>query len=269
MRQWQLIVERTPHNGACNMAIDETLLESVSSKARLPTLRLYSWDPFCLSLGYGQTSADVDWEQLRARGWDVVRRPTGGKAILHGDELTYSLTLPLDDEIAQGDIIESYRRISRGLMEALMILGLTPQSEKASPRGARTGPVCFEVPSHYEVTVHGRKLIGSAQVRRRAGLLQHGTLPLSGDITRICDVLPYESDEARDAARSHVRTRATTLEAALGRSVSYEEATSAVIVGFERAFDVAFSEGVLTDEELAAMAARAETYLDPTWTNKR
>jgi lipoate-protein ligase A len=269
MRQWQLIIERTPQNGACNMAIDETLLESVSNKARRPTLRLYRWDPFCLSLGYGQTSADVDWERLNARGWQVVRRPTGGKAILHGDELTYSLTLPLDDDVAQGDIVESYRRISQGLIEALSLLGLAPQSERARPRGERTGPVCFEVPSHYEITVGGRKLIGSAQVRRRAGLLQHGTLPLMGDITRICEALPYASDAAREAAREQVRARATTLEAALGWRVSYDEAARAFVAGFERAFEVTFEESALTHEERALAEARAASYRDPSWTNKR
>lgn len=269
MRQWHLIVEGTPTTGARNMAIDETLLERASEKLRLPTLRIYAWEPFCLSLGYGQSVADVDLERLQAHGWHLVRRPTGGKAILHGDELTYSLTLPLDDELARGDIIESYRRISRGLMEALHQLGLSPHSERAAANGEMRGPVCFEVPSHYEITVGGRKLIGSAQVRRRSGLLQHGTLPLYGDIARICEALRFADEDAREAARQHVRARATTLEAALGHRVTYEQVAQAVVAGFERAFDIVWQDGALSPDEAAEAEQRARAYQAPEWTNKR
>ena len=269
MRQWQLIVEQIPQTGAYNMAVDETLLEQVAAGARPPTLRLYRWHPFCLSLGYGQAAADVDQVRLAARGWDLVRRPTGGKAILHGDEVTYSVALPLEDELARGDVLESYRRLSEGLMAALVLLGLTPVSEKAHAQTSARGPVCFEVPSHYEITVHGRKLIGSAQVRRRAGLLQHGTLPLYGDIASICEVLPYESEVERDAARVHVRARAATLQDVLGRRVDEQEAMAALAAGFEQTFSITFTEGELTAEEQAQVEKRARTYLDAEWTHKR
>nr|MCU0476915.1 hypothetical protein [Anaerolineae bacterium] len=116
--------------------------------------------------GFSQSHADADLVRLAAHGWGWVRRPTGGKAILHTDELTYSLSLPADHPLAAQSIVESYREISRALMHALTVLGAATHSERRpadSPKAS--GAVCFEVPSHYEITVEGRKLVGSAQVR--------------------------------------------------------------------------------------------------------
>ena len=201
MRQLRLVRDSDFRDGASNMAADCAILEAVAAKTQLPTLRLYGWDPFCLSIGYGQRVSDVDMPALAARGWQLVRRPTGGKAILHGDELTYSLCLPLDDPLAAGSVVDSYRAISCGLSLALLELGLPVRSEKQSisHSGRLTGPVCFELSSHYEVTVDGRKLVGSAQMRRKRGILQHGTIPLVGDVARICDVLtpmPHATGDA-------------------------------------------------------------------------
>src|SRR5690606_4447389 len=118
--------------------------------------------------------------------------------ILHTDELTYSIALPEDHPIADRGIIESYQRISRALMQALATLGAPVESSRRDEMPKTPGPVCFEVPSHYEITFGERKLIGSAQMRRRGGMLQHGTLPLSGDVSRICDVLVYADEDERE-----------------------------------------------------------------------
>src|SRR5690242_13278 len=106
MRQWRLIVD-SPMVGAYNMAVDEAIMLSVSDGKSLPTLRLYDWSPLCLSLGYGQRLRDADLYRIDTAGWQIVRRPTGGKAILHGNELTYSVAIPKDHELAQGDVVES------------------------------------------------------------------------------------------------------------------------------------------------------------------
>jgi lipoyl(octanoyl) transferase len=269
MRQWRLIYDY-PASGAENMAVDEAILAAVGEQQALPTLRLYRWEPFCLSMGYGQRFSEVDVNRLEHLGWDLVRRPTGGKAILHGDELTYSVALPGDDELAQGDVVESYRRISQALMIALRLIGLEPQSEVQEKGTQGQGPVCFEVPSHYEITAGGKKLIGSAQVRRRNGILQHGTLPLYGDITRICECLHYEDELQREQARQKVRERATTLEAALGQRREYDEVAQAMIEGFARAFDVEFNQSELTAfENQQAEQFLYQVYATPEWTAKR
>src|ERR1700694_1282876 len=116
---WRVLNGRpiaTPLNGALNMAIDEAILKAVGEATAPPTLRLYAWQPACLSLGYAQPGTDVDRARLAERGWDVVRRLTGGRAILHTDELTYSVAFPLDHRLAAGGIIDSYRRLSAALL---------------------------------------------------------------------------------------------------------------------------------------------------------
>src|SRR5690606_19842482 len=119
--------------------------------------------------------ADVDIERLRSRGWGVVRRLTGGRAILHVDELTYSVAVPVSDPRVTGGVVESYRKLSQGLMAGLETLGAAVQSDKAEDEAHRfKGPVCFEVPSDYEITVNGKKLSGHGQTaeleRRRAAV---------------------------------------------------------------------------------------------------
>ncbi|MCC6895575.1 MAG: lipoate--protein ligase family protein [Anaerolineae bacterium] len=270
MRQWRLIYDN-PANGAWNMAVDEAIMESVGAGNSPPTLRLYAWLPSCLSLGYGQRVADVDFARTDYYGWDVVRRPTGGRAILHADELTYSLSLPVDDDLAAGTVVESYQRISAALVTGLIRLGAAPQADKRAER-IESGPVCFETPSHYEITLNERKLIGSAQLRRRGAVLQHGSLPLWGDIARICEGLVFPDDTGRESAIHHVRQRAITLEESLGYAVTWEDAAVALVNGFAHTYAVDFSayHAALTDDEYnRAVQLMTEVYATSDWTHRR
>ncbi|HET7009562.1 MAG TPA: lipoate--protein ligase family protein [Anaerolineales bacterium] len=233
---WRLVYS-SPASGRENMAADEALLEAVTQRVAAPTLRFYAWDPPCLSLGRAQPLAQVDLVRLEAEGWDWVRRPTGGRAILHTDELTYAVAGPIDEPDLAGGVLDSYRRLSAGLVRGLELLGIQPDppAETHVDDAGRQQPVCFEVPSAYEITVGGRKLIGSAQVRRRGGVLQHGTLPLGGDLTRICRVLRYPDELARRAAADRLSAHAVTLEELLGRRVGWQEAATALAKGFDEA----------------------------------
>ena len=272
MRQMRALLDCDFRDGASNMAIDCAILEAVASGDQLPTLRLYGWQPFCLSLGYGQRTRDADLDALADRGWDLVRRPTGGKAILHGDELTYSLCLPQNHPLACADVVESYRRISAGLLRALALLGLDPAAEReaSSIRPAAAGPVCFELPSHYEISVGGRKLIGSAQMRRKGGLLQHGTIPLVGDLARICDVLRFASDAIRAQQKARLRERAATLAEVSGATVPWANLATAIQRGFSHAFDLVFESGQLSAAETErADEMKRERFGNPDWTRKR
>lgn len=269
MRQWRLIYD-TPMNGAANMAVDEAIMRTVATGNQPPTLRLYAWEPFCLSLGYGQSVDDVDVAGVSRHEWDVVRRPTGGRAILHGDELTYSISLSEDHPLAAGGIVETYLRLSKALLLSMQKLGLgvtaDPEGDTASPKGA----VCFEVPSKYEITVGGKKLIGSAQLRRAGGVLQHGTVPLYGDIARICDALAYDTEAERDAAKIAVRQRAATLESAGLSNMTWQRTARVIAESFSQVLDVVWDERGLSDDELTLADTLYKTvYTSDDWTRKR
>lgn len=272
MRQIRALRDCRFSDGASNMALDCAILEAVAAGDQPPTLRLYGWAPFCLSLGYGQRIGDFDHDALEKRGWDLLRRPTGGKAILHGDELTYSLSLPPNHPLADVDVVESYRRISAGLLRALESLGLSAvaQHQGEDARPAEAGPVCFEMPSHYEISFGGRKLIGSAQLRRKGALLQHGTLPLFGDVARICDTLRFDSAKERAERKAKVRERAVTLAQAAGKTVNWSTAAEAIEAGFASAFGLELARDALSPAETArADELRRERFGNPAWTNKR
>lgn len=259
-------------DGATNMAIDEAILLAVAAGRAPATLRCYGWEPPCLSLGQAQPAGAVDRARLAERGWDLVRRPTGGRAILHADELTYSIIAPYADEPrVQGDVPESYQRLSRGLLAALHLLGLRPERAQPVRGGDRgdPGPACFDGPAQYEITFGGFKLVGSAQMRRSGVVLQHGTLPLGGDITRIAQGFAVENEGQRRAIAARLGFRATTLSRALGRAVTFEEAAEALARGCAEALNLTLVPGALTAEERAAAARlRAEKYASETWTAK-
>lgn len=252
------------------MAVDEAIAEAVAAGESPATLRFYAWEPACLSLGYTQPVTDVDFERLHAHGWDVVRRQTGGRAILHIDELTYSVVAPLDEPRVHGGIIDSYRRLSAGLMAGLLHLGAGARAEKGAEEAhGFKGAVCFVVPSDYEITVEGRKLLGSAQSRRNGVVLQHGALPLSGDLGRICEALYFDSEEEREEARDQVRTRAVTLEAALGDEIGMARVVGALMAGFCEALNLQLEEGELTPQEAArAEDLRITKYASDEWTRR-
>src|SRR5512139_4097803 len=221
MDTWRLLIT-PPAHGAWNMALDEAILEHIGRGESGPTLRLYAWDPPCLSLGHAQPFADVDRARLQERGWEVVRRLTGGRAILHTDEITYSVIAPNDEPRVAGTVLESYNRLARALLLAVKELDLPVEIKEGKvDHQAVPNPVCFEVPSTYEITVNGKKLIGSAQARKKEGVLQHGSLPLVGDLTRICQALVFENESERDSASARLLERATTLESALGKQVGW------------------------------------------------
>lgn len=266
---WRLLLS-PPAQGSWNMAVDEAILEGVIQGSSLPTLRLFAWQPACLSLGYAQSANEVDLQALQAEGWGIVRRPTGGRAILHIDEITYSVIAPISDPRMAGGVLESYQRISRALLLALQYLDVPAVSQKeysASPTAGVKGPVCFEVPSNYEITVEGKKLIGSAQARRKEGVLQHGSLPLYGDITRITRALVYPDETTRRQAAERVSTRALTVETAIGRAIPWETAAEAFISAFTTALNLSLVQADLSETELAsARTLEAEKYAHPDWT---
>jgi lipoate-protein ligase A len=268
--QWRLILTE-PASGDWNMAVDETLLEAVGRGESLPTLRLYAWQPACLSIGYAQAIHDVDRTALERAGWDLVRRPTGGRAILHTDECTYAVIAPLHDPRIAGRVLTSYSRIAQALLQAVQQLGLPAHADEEYPLsspGVPHGPVCFETPSSYEITIDGKKLIGSAQARRKDAILQHGTFPLSGDLTRITRVLKFPNAAERNQAAEHLLEQAATAEI-LGQPVTWNRAASAIIQAFCRVLDVQFQIQALSRlEQRRVTEWMVQKYASAAWTER-
>lgn len=270
MNNYRLLMNN-PVDGAWNMAVDEAILDAVCNGEVLPTLRLYAWEPACLSLGYSQSIQDVDEQRLRERNWGLVRRMTGGRAILHADELTYALIASTDEDLVAGSLLESYNRIALGLLKSLENLDLSVEINSHQP-GLNTnaaGPVCFEIPSAYEITYHGKKLIGSAQARRKQGVLQHGSLPLHGDLGRITQVLKFGGEDERRKANERLLMRATNIETISGRKMEWDTAARAFVDAFTSELGLSLYEDVLSEKEVNRANELVEIkYSQTDWTGR-
>jgi lipoate-protein ligase A len=261
--RWRLVIS-PPLDGATNMALDHALARAAGSGVAPPTLRLYRWNPECLSLGYFQPWAEADTAACAAAGVDLVRRPTGGRAILHADELTYSLAAPADYPGLAGRILDSYRAISAVLLAGLARLGVAAEWAASAAAGDKSA-ACFDTPGDYEITAAGRKLIGSAQTRTGGAILQHGSLLLGADVARLHSLLHLPG-----IAASELAGRMIALDEAAGRRIAFDEAAAAIAGAFEREWGVAFEPGQPSDAEWQATAElRAARYANPAWTRRR
>lgn len=272
---WRLIIEEEPRSGAANMAVDQAIAQACAQGDSPPTLRFYRWQPPAVSLGRHQPLAEIDQGIVAELGYEIVRRSTGGRAILHIDELTYAVAAPSAEQRVQGGVMDAYLRLSNALVRGLQILGLNADKADGDVRvGKDVSAACFEVPSAYEITAHGRKLLGSAQSRRARYVLQHGSLPLTGDITRLIDLLALEETEAV-ALREQLGMHACTLATALALKdndpmLQFTHVADALAQGFAETLNLTFSPDRLTAEEqqISARLIR-EQYANPTWTESR
>ncbi|MEE9275506.1 MAG: lipoate--protein ligase family protein [bacterium] len=273
--------------GAWNMALDEILLEDC--KARLAagrppesapvTLRVYAWSPPALSLGRSQRARrDVRLGLLAEEGVDLCRRLTGGRAVLHEAELTYALVGPA--AILGRTVEESYRRLSAGVAEGLRRLGARVEFGPPGGGGYASQPSCFATTSVHEISIGGRKVVGSAQCRAGGALLQHGSVLLRSPEARLARLLRprgrereeerREGDAAGPSGNGLAGGHAVGLCEALGREVSFGEAARALREGLEEAGGFVFGEEPLRpDERARAEALAAGRYADPEWTLMR
>lgn len=246
--KWRLL-DTGCRSGFENMAIDEAIMEIISMGQAPPTLRFYGWDPPALTLGYFQDPGEtVELEACRRFGIDVVRRPTGGRAVLHSREVTYSIIAREDNPAVQGTVSESYRRLSRGLILGLSSLGAEVRLSGGG-ENASGGPACFDSPAPYELVAGGRKLAGSAQGRRNGVVLQHGALPLENDAATLFSLLKFPTVAQREKQMQRYTRKATSLEEVLGRPVSPDVVVQALARGFAGALGIELEPGDLTDAE--------------------
>jgi len=182
------------------MALDEALLYSVASGHSLPVLRFYRWQPATVTIGYAQSVvSDVNLDVCRQAGLDVVRRSTGGRAVLHDQEVTYAVIAPLNTNLFGNSVLDCYRVISEVLQKTLLQLGLPAQLVPGKPRGGIQNTmkaVCFSAPSQYELVVDGRKVAGSAQKRHGQAFLQHGSIPVEMDLELLSQALKTDANNS-------------------------------------------------------------------------
>ncbi|HUP88174.1 MAG TPA: lipoate--protein ligase family protein [Longimicrobiales bacterium] len=247
-----------PMAGALNMALDHALLEQVQ-RDKQPVLRLYGWQPTCLSFGRNQPARGLyDAKQAERLGIDIVRRPTGGFAVLHAIELTYAFVAPAD---LLGGPRESYLQINRALVCGLRRFGVDAEISGHTERSAfGTVHPCFAEPAPGEVTVRGRKLVGSAQRCEKRTLLQHGSILLDGtqDVVAQIARVPFA-----------LEGRAVTLAEVLGSAPEPEELADAIALGFEEVCGICLA----PEDRSASLFARAvelsALYQSPEWTWRR
>jgi lipoate-protein ligase A len=259
-RVWRLLVTE-PADGATNMAIDEALWRGRQAGTSPPTLRFFGWAPPTVSLGYGQPlSADLDIIACRALGVGLVRRPTGGSAIYHDGlerELTYSVSAATEDLETASDLLETYRWIGSALLRGLNALGA---GAELVPVVASEGPApafCFARTGRYEIEIGGRKVVGSAQRRQGTCFLQHGSILLAADVSRLRTVFPTTPDPLE---------RMTTLEIALGLRPRWSEVAEQLAAAFEREHGLTFKPDDLTSDECGRVAELVRTrYTTDVW----
>ncbi len=214
------------------MARDRALLDELVAGRRPATLRFYSWNPACISLGLGQSEEILDTDAVRAAGLDVVRRPTGGQALLHDQEVTYSVVASQQDPAVGGTLMQSYHAISEALLAGLATLGISGAGAPCEPRPASgLTPICFASASAEEVLVGGRKLIASAQWRSRGAFLQHGSLLLhdrQGDLPGLM----------RDTAARGINPLSVSLDGLLPSIPSVGDLMELLADGFEAALGI-------------------------------
>lgn len=249
-------------SGKFNMEYDESLAVQLSEGKGTPTVRVFGWSPHAISLGYHQDESGLDLHRSKEAGIDVVRRPTGGRAILHAHELTYCVIMPA----AGRSVLQVYEYISWALLAALRHLGVNAEHRRSSPGAAMfykgdSAVSCFASTSKYEVQFHGKKIIGSAQRRYAPRLpggdeivLQHGSVLLGPQHRKLVDFILPSHPRSREIMRHTLERNTIEVETILQRKVDFEEAAGAVRRGFEDAWGIelgdSMSESRLPDEVL-------------------
>ncbi|TXC92334.1 lipoate--protein ligase family protein [Metabacillus litoralis] len=262
---------------AFNMALDEALLEWHSEGKIPPTIRFYGWNPATLSIGYFQkVEKEIDLDAVQKYGLGFVRRPTGGRGVLHDQELTYSVIVSEEHPEMPKTVTEAYRVISEGILEGFKNLGLDayfaiPRTDEEkqglkSPRSA----VCFDAPSWYELVVEGRKVAGSAQTRQKGVILQHGSILLDLDEDMLFDLFKYPNDRVKERMQRAFKSKAVATNTLREKPVTIEEAKKAFKEGFEKGLHIDLEPYVLTSDEIAYVNNIAKKkYESDEWNFKR
>ena len=251
--QWRLLLTGAS-DAFTNMAIDRAVLVANSEGKVPPTVRFYAWEPAAISIGYFQSLEDeIDIGNCRQLGVDYVRRITGGGAVFHDDELTYSIIIPESHPQIPKNILDSYGRICGAVLKGLGNLGIESEYKPIN-----------------DIITGGKKISGSAQTRKMKTVLQHGTVIMDVDVDKMFSILKVPNEKIKDKLISNVKDRVTSIKHILGAETSFDDVAVAMKKGFEEEFDVELIEGVLTQEEKElAKKFEKECFSAKEWNYKR
>jgi len=250
---WRLI-EDDLCQGDFNMGVDLVLLNSCENGIAPPTLRLYGWQTPTLSIGQNQNiNQEINLLRCRDLGIPVVRRPTGGKAILHGNEITYAIAVPTKHPGFLGGIRESLKTIGKALilgLEELKIVGsiLNEGNKSLSPENINS-PACFASLNQFEILVDGKKLVGSAQKRTRKAFIQHGSILIDFNAEFFVSLLNINKEKSSREQIDNLNRSMVTLNQIRGKNIGYDEAVHALQKGFQKALPGNWVRGKLSNEE--------------------
>lgn len=250
VEKWR-IIPFNRFNAFENMAIDEAIFKESQEGKAPPTLRFYSWKRNTVSIGYFQNAKrEVHLDYCRENTIDVVRRPTGGKAVFHENDLTYSVVAREENKNFSFDIMQTYRVISKCLIGGLRQIGIdVKMMEEGRPRTKETiDAYCFSVPSQYELLVNGRKICGSAQVRAKGTFLQHGSILIDIDPVSTYAAITIDNCKTKGGAE-RLRKCVTSVRENIGDGVNIEELCKSISENFEKCLNVQLITGTTTPEE--------------------
>ncbi|WP_175991067.1 biotin/lipoate A/B protein ligase family protein [Bacillus sp. Marseille-Q1617] len=260
-----------------NMALDEALLDWHSEGKIPPTIRFYGWDPATLSVGYFQkVEKEINMDAVNEHGLGFVRRPTGGRGVLHDEELTYSVIVSEDHPEMPKTVTEAYRVISEGILKGFQGLGLeayfaVPKTaeEREGLKNPRSA-VCFDAPSWYELVVEGRKVAGSAQTRQKGVILQHGSILLDLDEDKLFSLFKYPSERVKERMQKAFKSKAVAMNEISSERITMDMAKEAFKKGFEDGLNIHLEPYVLSEEETQYVETLAKTrYESDAWNFKR
>lgn len=266
------------HSGKCcpayNMALDEALLEWHSKGEISPTIRFYGWDPATLSIGYFQkVDKEINMDAVNKYRLGFVRRPTGGRGVLHEHELTYSVVVSESHPKMPSGITEAYRVISEGVLEGFKNLGLNAyfaiprsEAEKENLKRPRSA-VCFDAPSWYELVVEGKKVAGSAQTRQKGVILQHGSIILDLEKEKLFELFKFSNERVKERLLKGFEKKAVAINDLLqDQGVSFDEAVLAFKKGFEQGLGIHLNTFSLNEDQENYVKYLVETrYSKPEW----
>lgn len=274
MDEWR-IIDTGSNDAFFNMAVDEAIMISHKSGLVPPSIRFYQWNPPGLSLGYFQKAEkEVDLDACKRYNVDLVRRLTGGRAVLHDDELTYSIIINEKFNFLPASILKSYKIISEGIIKGLQSLGINAElkaidgNKKKALQGFSAA--CFDTPSWYEIVVNDKKLVGSAQTRQKSIIVQHGSIPLTIDVDKLYNVLKIPNEKTRHRLKKRFEKNATAINYESRSSITIFDLKKSLIKGWEDTFKIKLTPGkLIPEEEKLIKNLIHEKYKNDEWNFKR